>query len=360
MNPVNYVSAALSRSTVVALRVMACLWLVVFFTQAMMGWNTSFLPYKALARTETEQVLSSNETTPPDPVQDSLLHASTVEKISNASLPDPALAELPPAHHTSPRLGQIRDKVAFIVETQYTQHLLPLILHFHGVLGPDWPIVFYTSEEMIAQHLSTAAGSAASSVWAGAVAAGAVDVRAIPADRGFDLSTRVGVNRFLADRWLWAALAPARHVLLFQSDSIICANSPHRAEDFAQWDFIGAPPLEDRQWYHGGLTLRNRTMIMDILEAEGGADWLAETKAGTEGGGEDIWFANKMLERGGNLPWVDYAVEFAVEFDWNWERSKTPFGFHKVHADAAASMGEIAEYCPEIALAVPGILPNAP
>ncbi|CAN8105280.1 unnamed protein product [Discula destructiva] len=323
MNPLNYVPAAAStRPVVIALRVLVCIWVAAFFARQVMGWNLSLLPpYKAFARTHDSEEMS----------------------VENAA-----------QYSSQFRLGHIRNKVALIVETQYTQHLLPLILHFHGVLGPEWPIVFYTSEEMIAQHLSTSDLS----VWQGAVASGAVDVRPIPAPKGFDLSTRVGVNQFLVDPWLWEGLAPAEHVLLFQSDSIICANSPHRAEDFLHWDFIGAPPLIDHHWYHGGLTLRNRTMIMEILEAP--HDWLVETKGGTDGGGEDIWFANKMMERGAMLPAPELAIQFAVEFDWNWHNSKTPFGFHKVHAHAAASAEEIRAYCPEIALASAGVLDEAP
>lgn len=39
-------------------------------------------------------------------------------------------------------LSYVNSKAAFIVETQYTPNLVPLILQFHGVLGPAWPIVF--------------------------------------------------------------------------------------------------------------------------------------------------------------------------------------------------------------------------
>jgi hypothetical protein len=39
----------------------------------------------------------------------------------------------------------------------------------------------------------------------------------------------------------WEQLAPVEHVLLFQSDSILCVNSHHRIEDFLEYDFVGTP-----------------------------------------------------------------------------------------------------------------------
>lgn len=329
----NYLVGASTRPTVVALRALALLWIAALFTKELMGWDTPLLPRTAFER--IEKILTENPST------------------SDPTTGHPAGAKTTFAH-ASDTLGTIKNKVAFMVDTQYTQHLLPLLLHFHAVLGPDWPIVFFTTEEMIRDHIEPSN----SAIWQRAIASGVITVRLIPTTPRFDLTDRVGVNLFLVDPWLWESLAPAEHVLLFQSDSIICANSPHKAEDFFHWDFIGPPPLQDRHWYHGGLTLRNRTLIMEILNEP--HDWMTETQAGTAGGGEDIWFATKMEERGGKLPDWPMAIHFAEEFDWNVENYKTPFGYHKVHADAAASMGEIAEYCPEIALAMPGVLPPAP
>lgn len=324
----NGLMGASARPAVIALRTLAFVWIAALFTKELLGWNTPLMPHTAIGR--IEQILTTNKT-----AEDHATNTGTI---------------IP---HTSITLGHIQNKVAFMVETQYTDHLVPLILHFHGVLGPDWPIVFFTTQEVIQKHL----GPSHSAIWQRAVTSGAVVVIPIPESKGFDLTDRVGVNLFLVDSWVWENLAPAKHVLLFQSDSMICANSPHKIEDFFHWDFIGPPPLQDRHWYHGGLTLRNRTMIMEILSEP--HDWLAETKAGTDGGGEDIWFATKMEARGGKLPDWPMAIQFAEEFDWNVQAYKTPFGYHKVQ-DAPQSMDAISAYCPEIALAMPGVLPPAP
>lgn len=316
MTSLSHLAGASTRPVVIALRALAILWIAALIAKELMGWMKPLLPHKAFGH---------------------------IEKILTLNAGSPSVSSEP---------FLITDKVAFMVETKYTQHLLPLILHFHAVLGPEWPIVFFTTEKLIQDHL----GAGSSAIWQHAITSGAIEVRLIPPEH--DLTNRVGVNLFLVDPWLWESLAPAEHVLLFQSDSIICANSPHKAEDFLYWDIIGPPPLEDRHWYHGGLTLRNRTLIMEILNAP--HDWLGETAAGSEGGGEDIWFANKMEERGGKLPDWPVAVQFAEEFDWNVLAYRTPLGYHKVHADAPLGMAAISAYCPEIALALPGVLPPAP
>ncbi|KAM7199755.1 hypothetical protein V8F20_005625 [Naviculisporaceae sp. PSN 640] len=300
------------------------------------------------------------------------------------------------------KYGQIIDKVATITDTQYTDRLIPLIMHFHAVLGPDWPIVFFTSNETLdnyilpllsdfpsnetspsptiqargdwlqatqatpiptsSQILTPPAGSAS---FRRAVELGSITVRTIPDQ--FNLSSRDGVNIYLSRPWLYEQLAPATHVLVFQADAMICANSPRRAEDFFQYDWIGAPLHPRDHYYNGGLCLRNRTMIMDILSE--GALWETDTlqyKNWTMGG-EDIWFSKKMDERGANLPSADVAMKFAAEHSWHVKGSvkgegirkeyeNRPWGFHKVHVYAKDKLDEIATWCPEITLAAKGRL----
>lgn len=251
---------------------------------------------------------------------------------------------------------RIRDKVAVLTDTQYTTRLVPLILHFHAVLGPAWPIVVYTSNETAARLDAASNDTAApgSAIWRRAVAAGAVDVRVVP-DR-FNLTQRRGVNVYLSRPWLWEQLAPAQHVLVFQTDAMLCANARATLDDFLAYDFIGAPMHTQRKLFNGGLSLRNRTMMLDIL-ADPANNWERETDDGSWTlGGEDIWFSRKMELRGGHLPNFAQAVTFACQHTWHISSSKTPLGYHKVHKVAAGHLPEISEWCPEIALAAPGLL----
>jgi len=40
-------------------------------------------------------------------------------------------------------------KIAVIIETRIHGSLVPLLLHFAAVLGPSWPVILYTSPEML-------------------------------------------------------------------------------------------------------------------------------------------------------------------------------------------------------------------
>ena len=67
--------------------------------------------------------------------------------------------------------------------------------------------------------------------------------------------------------WLWEDLEPAEHILIFQSDSIICANAARSVEDFFEYDLIGAPIGEGwGQGYNGGLSLRKRSTVLRALD----------------------------------------------------------------------------------------------
>ncbi|CAK7214478.1 hypothetical protein SBRCBS47491_002156 [Sporothrix bragantina] len=247
---------------------------------------------------------------------------------------------------------RIGDKVALISDTEYSVRLVPLIMHFHAVLGPEWPIVFYTSNET-RDKLNEVNGSA-SAIWQRTVASGAIDVRIIPDE--WNMTTRQGVNVYLSRPWLWEQMAPAKHVLVFQTDAMICANSKRTMEDFLKFDFIGAPMNTRAKLFNGGLSLRNRTIMMEIL-ANPANNWEAETAAGTWTlGGEDIWFSRRIEEMGGNLPTFPESLTFSCQHDWHISREKQPLGYHKVHKVAGKQLPEIAEWCPEIALAAPGKL----
>ncbi|RFU27837.1 hypothetical protein B7463_g8493, partial [Scytalidium lignicola] len=246
----------------------------------------------------------------------------------------------------------ITNKVAVITDTQYSPRLVPLILHYHAVLGPDWPIVFYTSEETLEKHFNPESANT-SAIWNRAVQDGSIQIRPVPAE--FNLTSRDGVNIYLSRPWLWEQLAPAQHVLVFQTDAILCGNSYRTMDDFLEWDFIGAPIHDKEHLYNGGLSLRNRTMLLDILND--GGNWEEETKSGKwTMGGEDVWFSKRMDQRGAHLPSNSVGLTFACEYSWNFHGRMEPLGFHKVHKNAADKLEEIADWCPEIALAAPGKL----
>jgi hypothetical protein len=249
---------------------------------------------------------------------------------------------------------QIVDKVATISDSKYTPNLVPLILHFHAVLGPEWPIVFFTTPEVMAQIEPPASENATTpAAWKRAVDTGAIAIRHIPSE--YDMSNRTDVNKYLTRPWLWEQLAPAKHVLVFQADAMICANAPRSVESFFKWDLIGGwvRPKD----FNGGLSLRNREILLDILYE---STWEEDIAAGrirptTE---EDAWTSGRFKNKSASLPDKEEALQFALQYDWQIEASRTPLGYHKVHKKIQKSqnMEKIVAWCPEIALARPGSL----
>ncbi|RDW60258.1 hypothetical protein BP5796_11864 [Coleophoma crateriformis] len=242
----------------------------------------------------------------------------------------------PGDNSTAPPL--ITTKVATIIEDRPLDTLVPLLLHFSSVLGPEWPIILYTSQDILP----------ISRPFQRAINESRITIRALPSEVHF--TSQESVSDFLTKPWLWEQLAPAEHVLLFQADSILCSNSALRVDDFLEYDFIGAPINPSYgQGYNGGLSLRNRTMVLDILSS---SSWKDE-KASAENPNdpaiafEDQWFYNKMVEHGAVLPSMDVAQTFAVETVFY----DTPLGYHQVERWQAENIEKIDRWCPEHRLA---------
>ncbi|KAF3352426.1 hypothetical protein VdG1_09113 [Verticillium dahliae VDG1] len=211
----------------------------------------------------------------------------------------------------------IKDKVATITDTLFTPHLVPLILYYHAVLGPSWPIVFFTSQTTYDEHLSpNASSSATSATWRRAVDAGSIETRIVAPE--FNLTTRKAVNLYFSHPWLWEQLAPAKHVLVFQADAIMCANAAQTVDDFLQ-------------------------------------DW--NTKGTEYGGhGKDYWMSIMMRERHANLPSIETALGFARQLPWHMDRPGRPVGYHRVYKEDKTRVPEARKWCPEIDLSSPGML----
>ncbi|KAH6654012.1 hypothetical protein BKA67DRAFT_267830 [Truncatella angustata] len=252
-----------------------------------------------------------------------------------------------PTTTTLPGVKKHTDRVAVIIENRPLENLIPVMLHFHSVLGPEWPIIFYTVP-------ATAANLSVSAPFRRAVDEGRIEVRFLPSTAS--LSSHRAVSLFLTDAWIWEDLAPYEKVLMFQDDSIVCSASPQRVDDFLRWDLIGAPI--DRaygQGYNGGLSLRSRALVLEIL---GRHSWAADSEvpgAPANMKFEDQWLYTRMQELparadgtpGANLPGEEVARRFAVETVWSEEM---PLGFHQPMRWQKGNMAKIMKYCPEVGM----------
>ncbi|KAI1369074.1 hypothetical protein F5Y08DRAFT_352857 [Xylaria arbuscula] len=251
------------------------------------------------------------------------------------------------------------DRVAVIIEDRPLGNLVPILLHFHSVLGPEWPVILYTTPPT-ASHLLN------SSSLARAVAAAAIEIRHLPAETTF--SSHAAVSAFLTSPFLWTDLAPYAKVLLFQADSILCSASSRHVDEFLAYDLVGAP-IHARfgAGFNGGLSLRSRELVLRVLGRWDFAVDSAAEDAPQEHRFEDQWFYARMRELelarntelgdelgevGGvgsvNLPDADVAAGFAVETIW--VDGGRPLGFHQPRRWQSEHMDEIMEYCPEVGM----------
>jgi hypothetical protein len=176
-------------------------------------------------------------------------------------------------------------KAAVIIETRRSAAIVPLVLHFSAVLGPDWPLIIYTSAENFGSFSTSAALLRHQRT-------GRIIIRSLV--EGVYFPNWNSVSEFLTTPWIWKDLAPAEHILIFQTDSILCAASVRKVEDFFEYHLIGAPIA--RVWgegYNGGLSLRRRSTILRILD-----EWEWATHPGPRP--EDQWFYARYASRGLN------------------------------------------------------------
>ncbi|KAH8800709.1 hypothetical protein F5884DRAFT_808558 [Xylogone sp. PMI_703] len=246
----------------------------------------------------------------------------------------------------------ITNNVAAIIDTRPLDRVVPLLLHFSSVLGPDWPIFLFTSQDIVSL----------SAPFNRLIDEGRLAVRFLPPT--VDFRNRLDVSGFLTEAWLWEQLSPAKHVLIFQSDSILCSNSPLKVDDFLFYDFVDAPidPAYG-EGYNGGLSLRNRSMVLDIIHSSSWRDEFdhAKNKLQQSVEFEDQWFYSKMKalpDRGkaaARLPSQDVAKTFSVETVWY----DKPFGYHQVQRWQPDKMDQVHRWCPEYKIAMSEVINSA-
>jgi len=167
-------------------------------------------------------------------------------------------------------------------------------------------------------------------------------------DLGVDNLTIEGYSALLTSEAFWRSMQSER-VLIFQTDTITCSQSPVSLEQFAQYDFIGAPTpahirgllrfvflarghrLLHTQYYNGGLSYRSRSAMLAVLAAY---PWDGITS-------EDVWFCAFLPKVGGRLPSVEEARKFSFEAE---RLSGIPWGLHKPRKHYA----QLCQVCSEV------------
>ncbi|KAJ3181965.1 hypothetical protein HDU87_000303 [Geranomyces variabilis] len=228
--------------------------------------------------------------------------------------------------------------VGVFIEARPLPNIAAILLYFASYLGPSWPIhVFHSAENV---NMLVSSGALAPYIEGGGIVLHALP----PGYTAFE--SHDDVSDFLTTEWLWSSLLPATHALLFQADSVMCANSPLRPEHFLRYSFIGAPIVPRYgPGFNGGLSLRHIPTILRTLRTFEWADDVPRKP-------EDQWFASHIAKLDNPppplpLPTRDQARCFAVETIWaDW-----PMGYHQAKRWNSARMDEILAWCPEVQLA---------
>ncbi|ROW14454.1 hypothetical protein VPNG_03880 [Cytospora leucostoma] len=174
-------------------------------------------------------------------------------------------------------------KVALLIENRANPILAPLMLHFMSVVPPDWRFRFMGSVESV-EHINKSVAIREQ------VKVGKLDLTYIPSN--MSVSSQEEISRFLTNQWMYeTVLAPAEWLLIFQTDSIVCANSQRSLNDFLNYDWIGAPwNPGSRFGGNGGLSLRRVSAILDVLRSQARADFSEA---------EDVWLTERLGHRPG-------------------------------------------------------------
>ncbi|PBP17623.1 hypothetical protein BUE80_DR011575 [Diplocarpon rosae] len=229
-------------------------------------------------------------------------------------------------------------KLAFLVETRPLPHLPALLIHMSSIIPPEWTFKLMGSPVLLSFMR-------ASPPIARMEAVGKIQFLEIPSD--YSLKTRETISQMFTDPHLYRdILYPAEHLLVWQPDSVFCANAPTTLNDFLEWDWIGAPWSKTAAYGgNGGLSLRRVSRIMSVLGSQ--------SRSHDDGALEDLWLASRLHEMPeSRMPNATVSKTFSVESVWD----EKPLGYHigwlGVHHeqiwDDKAQVDHIMKYCPEV------------
>jgi len=218
--------------------------------------------------------------------------------------------------------------VGLIVETRPHHNLIPVIENFRTVL-PDVPI-YVIHGTLNAKVLQDTFGDQS-------------DIfRFIQMD--VDNLTIRQYNYLMTMPSLWAGLQ-GRHVLVFQTDSVLFSKSKVRLDSFFKYDYVGAPWRSLYKHYvrnaflfraldyhtsagNGGLSLRRRETMLKVCEQ---FPYLSIPYAS-----EDVYFSNAMEHMtGASVPEQSVAATFSYE---SILADQLPFGAHKFYPDCFSAL----------------------
>jgi hypothetical protein len=107
-------------------------------------------------------------------------------------------------------------------------------------------------------------------------------------------------NLFMTSKHFWESMTDV--VLIFQADSGLLRNG---IEDFLEWDYVGASWSWQEHGGNGGLSLRKRDAMLEIINKSPYNPSIY--------GNEDVFYGNAMKQFGMNLAPREVCKNFSVE-----------------------------------------------
>ncbi|RYP49180.1 hypothetical protein DL768_005058 [Monosporascus sp. mg162] len=229
-------------------------------------------------------------------------------------------------------------KVALLIENRADPILAPLMLHFMSVVPPDWRFRFMGSTESV-EHINRSVAIRQQ------VSAGKLDLTYIPSN--MSTAGQEMISRFLTNLWLYeTVLRPTEWLLVFQTDSILCANSHQTLNDYLEYDWAGRPGTP-RAGHRPGAKMANGTVSLAFSgEAHSGA----AVEIGKMPG------AGRLANYGSGLEAAGAGEYVKGIDDWR-EGFYEPMGYHTagggtvLHGSIWGSPEKrkhIWDYCPEV------------
>ncbi|GAM91202.1 hypothetical protein ANO11243_092490 [Dothideomycetidae sp. 11243] len=229
-------------------------------------------------------------------------------------------------------------KVALMIDSRPSHLHVPLLLHFVSVVPSEWTFLFLGSEATVDSVKRTPAVKRL-------VDTGKIEARLLPAN--VTITNAKQLSKFLTMPWTYRhVLHPAEHILVYQTDSILCANSARSVNEFLSWSWVGAPFTFMKYGGNGGLSLRRVSSIMSLLSQK--------SYDPRDRRPEDVWLAAEMRNIG-----IDDICPRDIAKGWGSSSmySHHPMSYHtgkngKLLSEAqfgtVALREELYEWCPEI------------
>jgi hypothetical protein len=118
---------------------------------------------------------------------------------------------------------------------------------------------------------------------------------------GSDRITIDQYNALLTSEYFWKQIEGEK-VLIFQADSMLLRKG---IDDFLQYDYVGAPWMFQENGGNGGLSLRTKQAMLDIIKIK--------PFVPHKDGNEDIYFCNNMHIVSNNMAPREVCFKFSVE-----------------------------------------------